>query len=216
MSSAPKAWIPVATAVVLFGVLVLSTTRDRNQIRVVSEARDSSSARAERTAEENASLLTAGDTLPEVTLRTPSGDSIELRRLPAREKYLYFGRADCMGCVILRPFIDAVPVARHDSIVTIAISPDSNVSGEAATFGDYTWVHRRGTRRRFVVHIPTLIVRSADNRVLSVAHGSLTKVASLFDLFGIVKKSDVSAALDSATKVANSRGIVVDTSHTIH
>lgn len=215
MSAKTRPWIPLATAVVLFAVLVLSAAKDRKQIREISDARDTLIVEADRDAEENASLLTGGDTLPDVTLRSPTGDLIQLRSLPARDKYLYFGRAECLGCVILRPFIEAVPPARRDSIVTIAFSPDSNLSEGAASFADYVWVHRRGTRRHFVVHIPTLVVRRPDNRVLTAAHGSLTRVASLFDFFGIVKQSEVSVALDSATQAANRRGLFVDTSHVL-
>ena len=176
---------------------MLSQRHSRDEIARLATERDSAAAREQRVYSEDQSLLSAGDTLPSVTLLSIAGDSIDLQRLPPKYKYLYFGRSNCPGCMILRPVLDAVPSTRRDSIVMIGIDPDSNITPVKAG-AEYAWVHRRGTRRRFVVHIPTLVVRATDNRVLASAHGSMMRVAALFDLFGVLRKTDVSAALEAA------------------
>jgi hypothetical protein len=104
-----KSWIPLTTAVALFGLLVLMSGRNKQALGNIVAARDSALVAVDRERQEDASLLTGGDTLPLVTLINARGDSVDLQELPAKDKYLYFGRADCPGCMILRPVLDAVP-----------------------------------------------------------------------------------------------------------
>lgn len=205
-------WIPLGTAFLMFLMLTFSMTRGRRQISSLVLQRDSVVVKAREMTRENRGLLAAGDTLPSIQLRGANGETVDLRALPEKFKYLYFGRADCPGCIILRPFIDDMPRSHRDSLLIIAFHPDSNVNQVQRAGADFSWIHGRDTRRRFVLRIPTLIVRGPNNRVLSVAHGSLMGVASLFDLFGHLSRSDVSNALDSAIIAARREGITVDTS----
>lgn len=194
-------WAPTAAAGILFIALIGSTYSYRSRLDEIEAADRDFAAQDALTMARDSTLFTVGDTLPHVALRARNGRTIRLDRLVGRYRYIYFGRATCPACALLRTVLDTTVASRRDSIAYIAYSPDSIVAaGESAD--DYQWIQTPDTRNRYVNHVPTVLVVRSDGRISAVAHGSVLRAAALFDLFHVVRKPALEQAFLDASAVA--------------
>lgn len=192
-----KSWAPLATAVALFVTLIATSGQSKARLQEVRDQRDSTAVHLRRELNLSEELFTAGDSLAFVKLLTRGGDTLQLRELPARAKYLYFGRNSCLPCQILQAGWASADPAKLDSVVFITFHPDSTLAPDS-THNSMSWVHDATTNIKFVNRVPTVVVRSPDNLVTSAVHGSLIKATSALDMWGVIKKEVVERELRNA------------------
>jgi len=179
--------LPFVVAVILFGghvytgvVVIPSYDRRHSQC-------DSSLAVLWSDRQRERNLLRAGDTLPSVRL-TRGTSSMELRQLPAMGyRVLYLYRTNCPQCQVLDPFVRHVPEDSRRHVAFIAFRQNSVNSA------DFSWPPE--VESPAVYGAPTLIAVDTDGRVLSVAHASLDHVAILFNMLGVLQKSELDAVM---------------------
>jgi hypothetical protein len=164
------------------------------------QASDSLISRDQRAVAVNDALLTAGDSLPSVRLRTSRGINTNLRDLPAQHyRYIYFYRPDCPPCQLLDSvWVHATP-ARRDSVAFVAFNPDHDIAAEDIP-NHFAWVVDSAAQGKYVAHVPSLIVISQTGRVLSVAQSSLIRAAKLLDLYSLLPKQRVDSAIAFALR----------------
>lgn len=186
--TARVAWL---TAFILFAVLMLSHSRDGAAITRERAVQDSMAAELRRNSAVEVTLLHAGDSLPNVNLRTADGHLVALRSLPrSGVKYIYAYRRDCAPCQILDTILSKAPAARRDSIAYIAFIKDSTLPAEPLPH-HYAWIVDSLTKNRYFRRVPSLLVVDTSARVVAEAQESLPRVAALLDLHGVVRKMDV-------------------------
>lgn len=195
--SGANTWVPLATAFVLFLALIGTSARSRSQLHQLRAQQDSATLDLRRQASIAQDLLVAGDSLPSAKLLTSHGDTILLRDLPAQAKYLYFGRGSCPPCQILEAGWAAANSAKLDSVVFITFHPDSTLAPDTS-HNSLSWIHESPASVRYVHLVPTVVVRSPNNRVESVVHGSLLKAAAALDMWSVIPAEPVLQELESA------------------
>ncbi len=203
--------LPLLTAVILFTVLLSAR---QSHVRTVEQMRvtiDSVASAGRKVVEAQSLVLQPGDSIPRITLVANDGDTLYLDALPSSHRYLYFYRDDCPGCDILSAAWLEVAPSKRDSVMFVAVG--------AAEFGvpvlhrdGMTWLISAADRGRYVRRIPTLVVRSTDGRVLSVAHGSVEGVAKLMDLFGLGSLSSIKRDQEEYLERVALRGRLTTTS----
>lgn len=188
------------TSFVLFGTLMFSHSRDRAAIMKERAVQDSMAAELRRNAAVEATLLHAGDYLPDVQVRTASGASFSLRTLARTgAKYIYVYRKDCPPCQLLDTVLAQVPATRRDSIAYIAFIKDSTLPAEPLP-RHYAWVVDSSTRNKYFRRVPSLVVVDTSGRVVAEAQESLPRVAGLFDLYVMIRRSDVESLVARAQR----------------
>lgn len=203
----PAVGLGVAVCVLL--ISLYSNAMMRARVRDDGVALDSLRHYLTRELQLAQTALQPGDTLPEVALLAPSGDTVSLRSLPNRGiRYVYLFREDCPACRILEPFMASVSPAKLDSIAFVAYHP-TMVLGPAEGRRHFSWIHpaRAGSdstyeEKRFFRGVPTLLVLGHDGRIASPATG-LFAVRNTLDLYAVSDGAAISAAYRLA--VANSR-----------
>jgi hypothetical protein len=168
--------------------------RDTRAIDELSKSNQQVTDRLSRELQGAEEGLAAGDSLPNVTLRAEDGRVIHLADIGPRFRYLYFGRANCPACTVLDSAWVAVPKTRRDSVLMIDYHPDSNVTISPGS-GHLAWVHDSANGRLVVTHVPTLVVLDGHSRVLSATHGSVLKVATTLQMYGIMSRPHVDTLL---------------------
>jgi hypothetical protein len=197
-----KSLIPLVTAFALLMILGFSTRRSATALNSLQTDYDSTVARFENEQSIDNQLLQAGDSLPDIRLRTASGQTVALRDLPKSGlKYLYFYRPDCPPCEILDSVWRQVQTAGQDSTAFIAFHPDHDLSVEPGLH-HFAWIHDSTSRAHFINRVPSLLVVDRDGRVVTAAQASLERVARVFDLYGILQRERVGSAVASAIRNA--------------
>lgn len=189
--------LPLATAAFLFLALIFFTTQYRSRLDHAWKQRDEARQALRDQGALESRLFSPGDTFPRVTLVNSAGRRTTLRDLPQQFKYLYFERQNCPPCQILAQIWPRTPKAKLDSIAFIEFDTLINLS-PVSRLNHFAWVHDTSDSRRYVHFIPSAVVRGEGDRVLTAAHGSLPKVATLFDMFGILSRAEVDELVAAA------------------
>lgn len=186
--------LPLVTAGVLFLALGGMYVRDTRALDEMAKSNQQVTERLSRELQGAEEGLAPGDSLPNAVLRTEDGRYLRLADIDPRFRYLYFGRANCAACAVLDSAWVTVSRERRDSVLMIDYHPDSNVT-IAKGSGHLAWVHDSAGGRLVVTHVPTLLVLDSHRRVLSATHGSLLKVATTLQMYGIMSRPHVDTLL---------------------
>lgn len=150
-----------------------------------------------REAASSSQLLGVGDSLPPVVLRSASAGPTMLNALPSRYRYLYFGRETCGSCNRIAPVWTHLEPTKRDSIVFIDFDPNSALPAPRDA-NHFAWTPDSSTANRYIVHVPTLLVRTGDGRILTTAHGSAARVVTAATMFGLISRPTADSTLVGA------------------